>query len=413
MTKDKKEEYLIISLLPLVILIYSVISLPKADLIMNLRNIFMSNDVLLSDYFIVAGRETAMLNASLVALINIYIIYRLDMKINGLNIAGVFLMLGFAFMGKNLLNIIPFYIGGYLYALYSQKTFKSVIVVIMFSTALSPFLSATANFFNFSIAGFILAVITGIILGFIMPAVSGHVIQFHSGYSLYNTGLAAGLIAIVFFSVLKAANLNIEPNKIFSRTLDLDILALLCGVFLFYIAYGFIKNGRSFNGFGNLLKHSGRLVSDFTVTEGFPIVVMNMGVLGFLCLVFVLLFFPMINGPVLAGMFTVIGFAGFGKHVKNVFPVMVGIVAGYYAFDRNMSEAAFAVTLYFSTTLAPISGKYGAFYGLLAGFLNYCLVSNIGPAHGGLNLYNTGLAGGIVSSVLVPIIGIFKEREVD
>lgn len=412
MTKDKKEQYLIISLLPMILLFYSIISLPKPDLIINLKKIFMSNDILLTDYFVIAGKETATFNASLVALINIFILYKMDMKINGLNIAGIHLMLGFAFMGKNLLNIIPFYFGGYLYAVYTQKSYKSVIIITMFSTALSPFLSATVNYFDFKPSGFILAIIIGIALGFIMPAVSGHVLQFHSGYSLYNTGFAAGLVAIIFYSVLRTAKIDINPNRMFSETMDLDILFILCSVYLFYIIFGFIKNNRSFNKLGSLLKHSGRLVSDYTVTEGFPIVVMNMGILGFLCLVFIMLFFPMINGPILSGMFTVIGFAGFGKHLKNVFPIMVGVVIGYYAFEKkSMSEASFAVTLFFSTTLAPIAGKFGTFYGILAGFLNFCLVSNIGPAHGGLNLYNTGLAGGIIASIFVPLLEIFGERE--
>ena len=39
-----------------------------------------------------------------------------------------------------------------------------------------------------------------------------------------------------------------------------------------------------------------------------------------------------------------------------------------------------------------------------------CLVSNIGPAHGGLNLYNTGLAGGIVASIFVPLLQLFQKE---
>ena len=311
MEKNKRIEYLVISLLPLTMLVYSLFSIPMADLFSNLLKIFHSNDVLLTDYFALTNRETAMFNASAIALINIFIVYKFDMKINGLVIAGIYIMFGFAFIGKNLLNIIPFYAGAFLYSRYINKPFKSIIIVTMFSTALSPFVSSTANFFNFSPVGILIAFIVGTILGFIVPPVSAHTVQFHGGYSLYNTGLAVGLIAIIFYSVIRASNISLETNIDFVDTMDYPIVVILCLYYTFLIVYGYIRNGNSFKGLGDLLRHSGRLVSDYTVTEGFPMVMINMGILGFVCLIFVFLFFPMINGPVLAGMLTVISFSGF------------------------------------------------------------------------------------------------------
>ncbi|MBP6125359.1 MAG: DUF1576 domain-containing protein [Leptotrichiaceae bacterium] len=410
MEKTKKKEYLVIIVLPLVMLLYSIFSMPVPEIFNNLLKIFHSNDILLTDYFFIAGHETAIFNASVITLINIFIIYKMDMKINGLIISGIYLMFGFSFIGKNLLNIIPFYLGVFLYSKYTNKTFKSTIIITMFSTALSPFVSSTANYFNFTIFGIFIAFIVGVILGFIVPPVASHTVQFHGGYSLYNTGLAVGLIAIVFYSVIKASGISLNSNNDFVDTLNYPIIALLCGCYLFFIIYGYVKNGYSFKGYGNLIKYSGRLVSDYTVTDGFPIVMINMGILGFLCLIFIFLFFPMINGPVLAGMFTVIAFSGFGKHIKNALPVMIGATAGYYFFHSKASPPSFAITVFFSTTLSPISGKFGALSGILGGFLILCLVSNIGPAHGGLNLYNTGLAGGIVASIFVPLLQLFQKE---
>ena len=76
-------------------------------------------------------------------------------------------------------------------------------------------------------------------------------------------------------------------------------------------------------------------------------------------------------------------------------------------FGRNISLTSFAITLFFSTCLAPISGKFGIIPGIIVGFVNFCLVLNMGALHGGLNLYNTGLSAGIVASVSVPILQIF------
>ena len=189
--------------------------------------------------------------------------------------------------------------------------------------------------------------------------------------------------------------------------MDYPILILLVSVFAFYIIYGYYANGRSFENFDSLLKHSGKLVTDFTVTEGFPIVMINMGILGFISIALIFLMFPYINGPILSGLITLIGFAGFGKHLKNVLPIIAGVSLSYIMFGINIPLTTFAITLFFSTCLAPISGKFGIIPGIIVGFTNFCLVLNMGALHGGLNLYNTGLSAGIVASVSVPILQLF------
>ena len=65
----------------------------------------------------------------------------------------------------------------------------------------------------------------------------------------------------------------------------------------------------------------------------------------------------------------------------------------------------------FSTTLAPIAGKYGTCAGALAGFLHLFTVMNIGVIYGGTNLYNNGFSGGLVASILVPLFESFKKEE--
>lgn len=41
------------------------------------------------------------------------------------------------------------------------------------------------------------------------------------------------------------------------------------------------------------------------------------------------------------------------------------------------------------------------------------VVTNVGFIHGGVNLYNNGFSGGIVASVLVPIIETFRKGDKD
>ena len=68
------------------------------------------------------------------------------------------------------------------------------------------------------------------------------------------------------------------------------------------------------------------------------------------------------------------------------------------------------LAILFSTCLAPIAGQFGSLIGILVGIVHINIVSNIGYIHGGLNLYNNGLAGGFVAMILIPLITTFKKE---
>ena len=133
----------------------------------------------------------------------------------------------------------------------------------------------------------------------------------------------------------------------------------------------------------------------------------NMALLGFLATTYILLMGGEINGPVLGGIFTVIGFGAFGKNVKNVLPILIGVMLmGRLNYQDNQSTIVLISAL-FGTTLAPLAGRYGNIAGIIAGAMHLTLVMNIGYLHGGVNLYNNGFAGGLVASILVPILEAF------
>ena len=64
----------------------------------------------------------------------------------------------------------------------------------------------------------------------------------------------------------------------------------------------------------------------------------------------------------------------------------------------------------FLSTLAPIAGRFGWHWGVVAGFIHSSAALTVGPLHAGLNLYNNGFAAGIVASVLVPVIIAIQSR---
>ena len=61
-----------------------------------------------------------------------------------------------------------------------------------------------------------IALAVGLIIGFVLPPLSTHVHFAHKGYSLYNVGFAAGIIATVIVSVLKSLGVEIESRLIWS-----------------------------------------------------------------------------------------------------------------------------------------------------------------------------------------------------
>ena len=69
---------------------------------------------------------------------------------------------------KNIFNIIPIYIGGYLYSYHKRIDFKDIIVSIMFATALAPVISeiSFSNILPDKI-GILMGIGIGIFIGFI------------------------------------------------------------------------------------------------------------------------------------------------------------------------------------------------------------------------------------------------------
>jgi hypothetical protein len=113
---------------------------------------------------------------------------------------------------------------------------------------------------------------------------------------------------------------------------------------------------------------------------------------------------------VIGAIFTIVGFAAFGKHPRNIVPIMIGVFLGSLAKPWNIDDPSILLAALFGTTLAPIAGRFGWHWGIVAGFIHSSAALTVGPVHAGLNLYNNGFAAGIVASVLVPVIIAIQAR---
>ena len=105
-----------------------------------------------------------------------------------------------------------------------------------------------------------------------------------------------------------------------------------------------------------------------------------------------------------------IGFSAFGKHARNILPIMLGVLLGSLIFHFSINDPAVQMAALLCTTLAPISGYFGWPFGLLAGFLHSALVLEAGSVAEGINLYNNGFSGGLLAIVLYPIISSLAFR---
>lgn len=378
----------------------------------GLINIILTPTILVTDFIEVGGIEAAFINVGLVGILNIYIMHHYRLKLNGILIAAFFTVIGFSFFGKNLYNIIPIYLGGYFYTLYKKISFKDIIIVVMFGTALAPLVSEISfsgllqPFLAIAVAGSV-----GIFVGFILVPLSSHMLKFHDGYNLYNIGFTSGILGTVLTSVLRSFDITVEPVNIISEKNHLVIIIILLFLFLGLFFTGIYINRHAIMDFRKILQYKGRLITDYTHLVGLGVTLLNMASLGFISLFYVIFIGGVVNGPVLAGIFTVVGFGALGKHVKNCLPVMLGVIAMALLLRYDLSTTGVIISVLFSTTLAPIAGTYGPIIGFIAGVLHMILVTNVGVMHGGLNLYNNGFSGGLVAGVMIPVLDAFhKER---
>ena len=171
-----------------------------AEIFRGLFTILTEQDLLITDYFYLAGIGPALVNAGLVTLASILLIQLSGDAYNGFTLVELSLMAGFALFGKNLLNITPILLGTWCYAKYPREPFSKYVGVGLLSTALSPLISFLA--FGSIHASLPLAFAAGMLLGFLLPPLSAYTYKIQNGMNLYNMGFACGLLAMMIVPAL-------------------------------------------------------------------------------------------------------------------------------------------------------------------------------------------------------------------
>lgn len=359
--------------------------------------------LLVSDYFLIGGIGPALINAGVVGLLGLLIVFLTGTSLSGGTIAGVFTLAGFALFGKTPLNIWPIIVGVALAARIRKERLGTYILAALFGTALGPVVSVMT--FGLSIP-YGISVAVGILLGMLLPALASHVLHNHQGLNLYNVGFTCGVVGIFATALLKSQGFNIESAMIWSR-MDQTALAAF---FTIYFSTMIIIGWSDRKKLKELWNQSGVLASDFISEHGFKATLCNMGLVGLIGMGYIAIIGGDYNGPTLGAVLTMVGFAAFGKHVRNIWPVILGVYLASYLTAWNPSDPGVILAALFGTTLAPIAGKFGIIIGIMAGATHLAVVMHSGSFHGGMNLYNNGFAGGIVGTLFAALARWLKGR---
>jgi hypothetical protein len=233
------------------------------------------------------------------------------------------------------------------------------------------------------------------------------------GYNLYNIGTTAGFVGTFLYMLMRAFGLEINAASFWSTEYTAFLAVYMTALSIVFILFGYLWGAR-LQDYRAIIKKGGRMPTDFLVSDGLGITLVNMGLVGLVTLGYILLIGGDINGAILAGILTALGFGALGKHPVNIIPVMVGVIlmslpSKWAAYDPGPMLAAL-----FGITMAPFSGRFGPLAGVLAGMLHLPIIMHVGSLHGYMNLYNNGFAGGLVMLMLIGIIkGVKPELLLD
>ena len=402
----------ILALFPLAFIAVAFVLEPPAALFDGLLAILRSRDTLTTDYMGLGGIGAALLNAGLLTLAALAVYWRSGAVIGGAAVACLWLVLGFGLFGKNLLNVWGIVFGVALYARYRREPFAKHVNTAFFGAALAPIFSeilfSSALTLSTSLP---LALATTLALGFVLAPAAAHLFRAHEGHSLYNMGFVAGLLGTLTVAIYKSYGFVPDPVFIWTRGHNGLLGTLLVLMFCAMAVIGVLLDPQAAQRELRLMRRSGRAPTDFVALFGYGPALLNMALTGLMGTAYVLAVGSDLNGPTIGAILCIVGFSAFGKHPRNIVWIMLGVFLASITKDWNASAPSAVLAALFGTTLAPIAGRFGWHWGIVAGFVHSSVAQTVGQLHGGLVLYNNGFAAGLVAAVLLPVILALRRRD--
>ncbi|MGL5978688.1 MAG: DUF1576 domain-containing protein [Erysipelotrichaceae bacterium] len=372
-----------------------------ATLMQETWDVITHHGVLITDLMAI-GLGGSFINAGMITLILLWAMRRVESEMNGLDIAALLTVYGFAFFGKTLLAVWPPFLGVILMAKLRKQDLKAAMPVAMFATAAAPAIAVTYYTMEaLGWGGILLAIVVGLGIGMAIQVMAAKIKALHNGLILYNIGFTLGFVLLFLFSLVKAFGFTISSNSgEILVTNQFPLVVLLVVVFVIFIVYGYLLSGKSKTSVLNTSE-----LGDYVNQFGYGETLINVGVLGLLSTALVLVCQGTINGPNMAGILTVAGFGAFGKTLRNIVPLVLGAMLMVVLTKGwvGLSQAGPMITILFATGLAPVTKRYGFFGGVFFGMTHIIIVANTGVLHGYMSLYNNAFAMGMVAMLLKPI----------
>ncbi|MCL1996083.1 MAG: DUF1576 domain-containing protein [Defluviitaleaceae bacterium] len=402
--------------------VFGLIIQPLDSIFYGFVAIMQAPDVLTTDYLYIGGFGTALINASITGFITFGMLKFFKHDFKSGTISNIWLVIGFSLFGKNPLNILPIWFGGWLFCKFMRQDFNKTILVVLVATSLGPVVTVPWSlylegvFTNLPMA-IGLSIVFGMFIGFIFEPIAANMIKVHDGFNLYNGGLTAGIMAIVLSAAYQSFGIYLAPVSYISTVYHYHILVFLLILSLLYIGVGLYLNPGSVRQAFARISEMNKTKNDYFTPFG-TLVYLNMGLLGILGVVWagiLGLFWPggfILHGPAMAAILSTFGFGANGKNVPSSVSLYIGVmIASITSPAFGLGDPGIITILFFVTCLCPIPTKFGYRWGIVAGFLHVHFATSLAGPAGGMNLYNNGLAAGFVAILLYPLIMAFVKRK--
>jgi hypothetical protein len=194
---------------------------------------------------------------------------------------------------------------------------------------------------------------------------------------------------------------------------------IIFGIFFLVASLVFNTPTQIFQGFLKILTSSGVLLTDYMEVGNIGATFFNVSLMIFLSVAILFFSKTEVSGVVIAAVVNVAGFAMMGKNPYNSLSPIIGV----YLYSIFMEEDFFMYTpiALFATSVAPFV-SYITFYsgfpllegalignltGLVMGFVLSAVSVNAKNLHRGYNLYNNGLAMGLIAVATNGILNLF------
>jgi hypothetical protein len=241
-------------------------------------------------------------------------------------------------------------------------------------------------------------------------------------------GFAAGIAGLFLNSLRQELNIahGILPVELYQPDIhyvagdNFTLTVTFVIVFIYLISAGlFLGGAKEYAG----IRWYGSKAGDYVAKFGLGATLINMGVLGFISVGYVLFADVLgqahLNGPMFAAVYTAVGFGAFGLTPRTFLPTVIGVFiasfigGGIHAFSggdpfligavTRVGSLGMLLTAIFSCGMAPVPGVHGFKAGIVVGIFHAVLVPFTGAFHGWMSLYNNALSLSLVVTFLYPL----------